>query len=81
MRVTSALILGVALIIGALCVGGLYTVSNVGAYAVIVTNRLTGDSFYCYPEKGCFEMNVLPTSVQRPQPNGAPPGASKGATP
>jgi hypothetical protein len=59
----SAMFLGLALIIAAVLIGGVYSVNTFGqAFAVVVTNRLTGDSFYCYPERGCFEMNVSPAS-------------------
>ncbi len=60
-HVASAALLSLALILAAFLLGGVYSVTAIGqTFAVVVTNRLTGDSFYCYPERGCFDMNVSP---------------------
>lgn len=53
-----ATVIAVAIIIGALLVGGIYSVNYAGpGGGLYVTNRFTGHSSFCTVNNGCFEMN------------------------
>jgi len=52
-----AAIIAMAIIVGALLVGGIYSVNYAGpGGGLYVTNRFTGHSTFCTVNNGCFEM-------------------------
>jgi len=63
---TNWIIMGIAIVIAAFLVGGLYQPVSVqgpnGTY-LMVTNRLTGAATVCVPQ-GCRELGILPADAK-----------------